>query len=232
MITFKQFLAEDTENLVDFLRKNCAEAVNDMFASDIYLWRGSEKTPDKKFQYDGEVIEGFFGQPRTDRAPRNTPRWAHDFFNEYFIDKFGEPLRSNSVFCYASRVSTQNYGREFALIPIGSYKIYWSPTINDLTVKAFPDVDDDSKPNLELLAGGRFYWRQQKIENVTRDMEKKYLQDVLQKADYRESKIYKNLNVYNELMVKCEKYLMLDITRRQLTELVAAAATQENVVKP
>jgi len=230
MITFKQFLYEEKHDLIKFLRDNCDEAIHDMFKADKYLWRGGSAKGIERFTYGKETFQGFFGFPREDRKPRNTPRWAHDYFNEYFKKEFGEPIRSTTVFAYGDRTMAGGYGSTYAMIPIGPYKIFWSPRIADLTSTVFPDLDED-EDNDKVMAGGGLHWIHQKIpfSDVTREMQEDYIKKFLDNSDYRESKIDSDLNTHSELMVKCKSYLMLSISQSELTEVIQEAAVDEKV---
>jgi len=230
MITFKQYLREEERDLVKFLRDNCDEAVHDMFKADHYLWRGANKRGRELFKYGDTEYEGYFGFPRDDRKPRNTPGWAHDAINDFFKKEFGEPLRSNSVFAASVRVTAGGYGSSFALIPIGPYKIYWAPKVEDLTTLIFPDLDEDEE-NEKVMAGGGLHWIHQKIpfSEVTREMQIDYINKLLFHADYREGPNVDALKSRSELMVRCKSYLALSISESDLTKVIQDAAVDEKV---
>lgn len=233
MITFKQFLyeAEHKQDLIKFLRDNCDQAVHDMFKANHYLWRGMKKKTDRTFSWVEDEFDGFYGFPRDDRAPRDTPLWGHNAINDFFKKEFGEPLRSSSVFCYSRRLNTGGYGSIFAIIPIGPYKIYWSPKVEDLTTTLFPDLDSD-EPDDDVVAGSVMYWiqvKKMKLADVTREMQLDYINKQLESSDYQEGPAVDALKHGGELMVKCKSYLALSISESELTLLIQDAAVDEKV---
>lgn len=230
MITFKQYLAEEKQDLVKFLRENCGQAVYDMFQAESYLWRGAKKKGTELFSFGEDTFEGYFGHPREDRVPRDTPRWAHDAINDYFKSEFNEPLRSNSLFCYSQRNKAGGYGSIYAIIPMGNYKIFWSPVIDDLTTTLFPDAAGDDFEH--AFVGGEVYWSVDKrmdLKDVTQEMQVRYIHSTLDNAGYKQGSAFDALKSGSELMVRCQSYLALSISESELTEVIQDAVTDEKV---
>lgn len=65
------------------------------------------------------------------RDPKDTPLFYHNLFNEKFMELFGSPLRSTTLF--ASTKPRHEYGPEtYVIIPMSPYKFYYSPRVYDL----------------------------------------------------------------------------------------------------
>lgn len=71
---------------------------------------------------------------RTDRYPKDTPQYTHDFIDSVFYNNFGFRARSNSIFCTGKRREASNYGSAvYGIFPAGNnYKFIWSSNITDL----------------------------------------------------------------------------------------------------
>jgi hypothetical protein len=210
MITFKQFLTEaETKDLVQYLRKNCLSAVRDIIKAKKFLWRGmNPKLGYEKFKAHDQEIEVAFGQPRDDRRPTDTPAWAHAIIDKYFEEKFSQALRSTSTFVFNNKAPAQTYGVPHIIIPIGKYSLYWSKSVGDLTTDLFPDFGDRKDTG---LAGGEHYWVETKnieLDKVTREMEKEYILDQLQKFHYQRGPNDEAIEAgHGELMLVCARYL-------------------------
>lgn len=207
MKTFKQFLSEaETKDLVEFLRANCRQVLRDFSQADRFLWRGIKK-PKKlqDFTFEEENFRGFIDAPRQDRRPLNTPEWAHQVFNEFFTEKFGEPLRSTTLFAVGTpRKAFGSSAYHFAILPMQDYEIYWSPKVEDLTTYAFPTDEE--------------------LEKSSSEERKADLLKLLKAADYQKGSISEALQSSSELMVKCKNYLALKITEIQLKKIIQVAS--------
>lgn len=73
-----------------------------------------------------------FVSPRADRTPVDTHRRWHQLLDQYLQAKFGVPFRSNSLFCTGDPAVAQFYGNRYIVIPMGTGKYVWSPSIDDL----------------------------------------------------------------------------------------------------
>ena len=73
-----------------------------------------------------------------DRTPKDTPEKVHNWINEYFIEKFGQPFR-NSMFATADYDQANEYatggmrtGATYVVFPTGDFQFIWSPRVGDL----------------------------------------------------------------------------------------------------
>jgi len=231
MITFKTFLTEETRDLIEYLRTYCQPAISDFLNAKNYLWRGmNPKGPRDKWEYDKAIIDGYFGQRRENRRPRDTPPWAHELIDEFFEVEFDMKLRSSTVFAFNNRSKAGGYGSTFAMIPVGKYTIYWSPKVEDLTSELFPDLESGVDDG---LAGGRAYWDEELGDahaRITRQQEIHFINEYLQQADYKRGPNVEALkHAPGELMVWCSHYLALQISESEMTEVLLEAATDEKV---
>ena len=78
--------------------------------------------------YRGMSESSSFGlkTPRLGRQPKDTPPLAHDALNKAFKDKFGNRLRSNSVFCTSNWDQASGYGNNMYIIVPKDAKLYAS----------------------------------------------------------------------------------------------------------
>lgn len=213
MISFKQFLVEsDQPDLIQFLRKNCDEAVHDMYVSGKAMWRGTKVEPRESFTWNGKVVKGQVIVPRTDRRPKDMPKWAHNLIDDFFYQEFGVTPRSSAVFASTSRANADEYagsGNPKVVIPIGRYSVIWSPVIQDLFTVLFPDIGYN--PN-----------------EVTREMQEQYVLDILKNSRYTETSL-KSVKGQSELMVMCQRYLLLDVNDADFYAIIEDAAGDERV---
>lgn len=222
--TFKQFLSEqDDQDLMKFLKENCAQACKDMFEADRYFWRGAEKESDQTFAVMNRVFPGIIVTPREDRTPRDSIRKIHDAANSWFKRKLGQPIRSNTVFTHPCRATAGRFGPAKAVIPFGKYQVYWSPRVSDFTNYVQPAAPDDG------VVGGnghKFYndysTQQRQDGEIGWIDQEELLEKFLEAADYQEGDVIKALKSKHEIMVRCSKYLLLDISKANLTKIIMA----------
>ena len=136
---------------------------------------------------------------RVNRKATNTPQWFSDVVDEYFVDKFGIPFRSNSVFCTTKAFIAMTYGPLYAIFPIGDFDYCYSPIIEDMY-------------DLSSLAKYGFV----KIDMRDRSFKSKEKEDIyplLDKLEYTNKNFMNWENIDNEIMISCEKYHTIKITR-------------------
>ena len=75
------------------------------------LWHGSHQITDRRFLYDFRLRTG----------PRDTPRHVFDAYNAWTKREYGiEPRKW--LFCYPSRSTPSEYGRAYAIFPVGEFE--------------------------------------------------------------------------------------------------------------
>lgn len=204
MITFKQFITEEEQiDLVAFLKKNCLPACQDIAAAGKFLYRGMSDNSAvyKNYAVDGRIINGQIKTPRNNRAPRDTPAWAHKEIDNFFDKKFGIKLRSNSIFAYNNGAQAGGYGDLHIIIPFGKYDIYWADGVSDLTARLFPEmVGSVSGPVV-----GKVDYDENPYDA------RNALGYMLHQVDYQKGPNKEALQSGKaELMVVCERYIALD----------------------
>lgn len=220
MITFRQFLLEDSPvDLIQFLKKNCLPACNDIAATGKFLGRGMTKAEGMTFVEGGTVFNGGVLVPKNNRKPKDTPEWAHNLFDKYFDSKFGVKLRSKAVFASKDSSHALDFGKLHIVIPMGKYDIYYSNHVRDLTTYIFPDFEAGEDPG---LVGGYDYWIDkvggfdkwvEKSTKLTQQDQEELLNQMLDKAWYKKGPNADALrtNYPCEYMVMCDRYLAISL---------------------
>jgi hypothetical protein len=125
-------LADDLSGAAKLIERDCQPFLKE--ARQIWFKRGTKKNIKsnlRKFK------------ARSDRQPKDTPRWLHNIFDEAFKKKFGWKARSEGVFASASTYQSEVYGKSYLIFPIGDFKFVYSHHVVDL----FDDL------TLSLLTG-------------------------------------------------------------------------------
>ena len=135
---------EDIERVISLLERDCPEFLNELKNKHITpLFRGTHKSI--------KDIE----EVKTDkfRIPKDLDMSISNTFNDCFRAIFGVPIRSQGVFATKSPYVTQTYGTTKMFFPIGNYRYFWNPDVDDLYTyvdeNLSDDIDDDdvkSKP--------------------------------------------------------------------------------------
>jgi hypothetical protein len=61
---------------------------------------------------------------RKDRIPKDTSQMKHIYYDLKFEEKFGIPLRSQTIFCTSNFITAKVYGNAYYIFPIDKYEIY------------------------------------------------------------------------------------------------------------
>ncbi len=139
MKTFKQFLRENDadyyDQIVNFIKRDCSEFLEENKNNP--LWRGVTPQSISRFDFpigdDGETFK-IRGSVRSDRTPRDSDQWLHEVFDDFFLKKFGIRFRSNALFCVKDEDDVDSeYGKPFAIFPIGKFDYAYSDYIDDPT---------------------------------------------------------------------------------------------------
>lgn len=124
----KVFEIDDTANdpmvhkFLDEVEQNCSQIINVLQETDMFLWRGVVNPP-KPF---------YKTQPRTNRAPLNTPQVIHQAVDSWMENHGFDARRSNSVFVSSSITVADNYGQSFFIFPANGFKYTWFEASHDL----------------------------------------------------------------------------------------------------
>jgi hypothetical protein len=188
MITFKQFLGEDKDDLKKILERDCGPFLDKSGLSGL-LVRGMRHTNRATIRHvehpldDHEVIEYYELTTRTDRKPSDTPPSASKIMDDWFNREFGVRARSAGMFCFGDNRhgmgAVGQYGEPYAVFPIGDFKFVWSKDVSDL----YSQTDTIIETNLEAF---------------------------LEEHEYQNNKLYKAIQTKAEIMVVCSKYYAFD----------------------
>lgn len=89
------------------------------------------------------MIEGFWINSSINRSgPLDTDYEISELFDEYFVEKFGIPLRKKGIFTTKNPIVASSYsyweinsnkqGKAYMFFPVGDYKYFWNKNIVDL----------------------------------------------------------------------------------------------------
>lgn len=185
------FLKED----IDAILKN-----NKLFQlyttnKNMLLYRGA-----KRDIYDYQI-----NKTRSNRKPKDMPLVIHNKFNNEFNKKFGWKARSEGVFATSDKNATDDFGSRYIFIPSEPYSFIYSTVIKDL----FTDITSYSsnfvKDNeVDIISS---YKKDQ--DNYS----EKDIDSILTKIvnTYKNDDIIKAIKSKNEIMFKCDKYILMEI---------------------
>lgn len=175
----------DIDRVISLLEENCSQFLDEL--KDKYIapiFRGAYKTVN-----DIEEV-------RTDkfRVPKDLDMSISNTFNDCFRAMFGVPIRSQGVFATKSPYVTQTYGTTKLFFPIGDYRYFWNPDVDDLyqfvdeNLYAF-DIYSEELDDDEL---------DERIYSFVDEIASNYLDDQLEKVDVQ------------EITFTCNKYYLVD----------------------
>jgi len=134
---------DDINKIMDILRKDCSEFLEEIKNSETLLFRGIKRNL-------GESISNgiWKKEVRKDRSPTDMSIYVSEKFDEHFVNQFGVPLRSEGVFATKNPgdaitygkidddVRTKTFGASskkiYLFFPIGDYELFWNPVVYDL----------------------------------------------------------------------------------------------------
>jgi hypothetical protein len=186
------------------------------------------------FLYSGRLDSGKpFNKEtmRTNRPSLDTNDMIHDDLNKAFQKKFGYPARASSMFVTGSMYMALEYGKIYAVFPIGNYKYLWSHEIDDL-YNYFNKIVNISK-RLKLLVNPMIAYYEAKLMMKYRmDRDTVTDSDIKHQAEaqydaYIEDTVgkYTNkglVNAYksgNEIMLHCNEYYLVAMGNGNPTHL-------------
>ena len=225
MITFKQFLTEDSAFDIETFAKDCAPFFRKAGAAITAGSAGETATSHKsfnlffhggKFAPDGVEIATF--SPRL--KPRDTPIDVHNVFNETFDQHFGVEARNwmfvtgDSRHAYAYAKSLSNL---FAIFPIGDFEWLCSTSSNksDLTEWHGHVIDAIERGDIFLTHDGQWggikddptYENRNLSQSDVRELAIEYVKDHLVEDDWNFNKNLQTcLSGGNEIMLHPNKF--------------------------
>ena len=181
---------EDIERVISLLERDCPEFLNELKNKYITpLFRGTHKSI--------KDIE----EVKTDkfRIPKDLDMSISNTFNDCFRAIFGVPIRSQGVFATKSPYVTQTYGTTKMFFPIGNYRYFWNPDVDDL----YTYVDEN------LFYANNIYSddieeyiysddNEEHIYSFVEEIASNYIDDQLEKSDNQ------------EITFSCDKYYLVD----------------------
>jgi hypothetical protein len=191
-----------------------------------YLNEGDDETPEEvvkilkrdcmQFLKEGQVLyrgyksgEDFFSKvPRKNRRPKDTPKKMHDALDNYFNKKFGWKARSEGLFVTPEYQQARDYGSAFLFFPVDGYKYIWSQGISDLFIDLKRDLYRYAEENIHGY--DHFDHFDKVFRSLTKDEFNKFMKEFEKGylVTYKDNKL--QMNRKNEVMVKCDKYYMLN----------------------
>jgi len=130
----------------------------------------------------------------SERRPADTPSRLHEYFNDYFEDRFGYRYR-NGIFASGSQEITEQYGNAYIIFPTGNFSIIWSSQVEDLYsvmeewgIDVEPDDDEDVDAYDES------------VEDFRRDV----------LTTYRPGRIHEALRSKHEIMIETDGYYAIN----------------------
>lgn len=208
MTTFKQFILEKREFDLEKFKSDCAYMLSLLknTRGGHMLYHGTRSYPD-----DFDI-----GQWRPRPGPKDSHKIAHEKFNEFFMDKFGEPVR-NWMFGTGLEEDARVYAGYnqpvTAIFPIGKFE--W--------IQGQSDDLRDMTGWLDRVAGEiREADKDNKIDYDTRY---RLAADVLVKKMRmirwrHNTDLIACLNYENEIMFKCDKFYQFNVTGTTFRDVV------------
>jgi len=193
---FKNFLNEKTytdDEIYDILHRDCSQFIK----KGKRLYRGHKSN------------QTFFEKTtRKNRKAVDTPQVLNDLIDLGFKKKFGWKPRSEGVYTTPYKDIASMYGIPYLFFPVDGYKYLWSPDVYDILIVIKKQFHEYILKNYDVVVRGSSII--DNIDNITKDQydefmkgfEKNYLNS------YMNNKI--QMNKKNEVMVKCDKYYMLN----------------------
>jgi hypothetical protein len=149
------------------------------------------------------------------RKPADTPLELHNFFNDYFYDKFRWKVR-NGVAAIGIPFKSGQYGGEPHLFfPIGNYKFVWSPKIGDLFTH-FDSMRMLDPPDEEDCCFDDSDWEEQ-LE-VMRDNYYDSRQHAMDDLKYTDKNLKRAIESHNEIYFNCKKYYVINMRYGNILE--------------
>jgi hypothetical protein len=115
-------------DVADYIQKHCSEFLYQRNSG--WLYRGLDNFPPDIYIDNSPV----------NREPRDTDATISRIIDQKFVEVGFKALRSNSIFCYATRIeaaaytTTNNVDDVHNIFPFNGFSFTWSSKIRDLTI--------------------------------------------------------------------------------------------------
>jgi len=119
-------LFESEEDIITLIKRDCQPFIQAHPSS--LMYRGMKNKSGAGYGED----EFFKQRVRQDRQPMSIRDRLHPLIDNWFEQEFGFKARSQTVFVSGDFMMAQNYGKVYAVFPIGDFKFVWSRDIHDL----------------------------------------------------------------------------------------------------
>lgn len=133
MKLYENFKGDEVDNLIQILKRDCGKFIEEL-KFPLFRGFGGDKSPntENSLIHSKNVM-------RTDRRPLDTNLDTHYLLNVKFEEIFNTPVRNGTFVTPIPSLALQ-YGsawnpsmdKVFMFFPIGDYKYYWSPIIEDM----------------------------------------------------------------------------------------------------
>ncbi len=178
---------------IEKIKKDCSYFLNLVANSkhtNTFLYRGFFDRNNERNVFSTKNV-------RMNRRASNTPQFFSDLVDEYFIDKFKIPFRSQSMFCTTKHDIAMTYGPLHAVFPIGAFDYCYSPIIDDMydlsSIAKYGFVDYDVTKN--------------SFKDLTKEERYKLLDDL----QYTNKDFLNWPNITHEIMIACNSYHSIKI---------------------
>ncbi len=140
----KELTDEEVYNVISKLERDCPKFLEELKSKKIKpIFRGTNQTISDILKVETNKF----------RIPKDLDMNISNIFDDVFRSNFGVPIRSQGVFTTKSPYVTQTYGTTKMFFPIGDYRYFWNPDIDDLYTyvdeniyanDTYDDIDDFS----------------------------------------------------------------------------------------
>lgn len=201
MMTFKQFISEDEDKIIDpsQIKNDCSFFFQESEGKGLLL-RGVGEPGNQigLIEIGSSVYPVYRKRVRRDRKPLSTHIDIHREIDNWFDDKFDIKARSSTLFCVGAKgwSSTSKYGERYIIIPIDEFRYVWSWDIEDL-------FDDVITPKLSAHEAGPF---KDKFNDAFGDFDRDKFTAEMNKLHYQTDGLEDAVRQGNEIMIACDEY--------------------------
>ena len=176
-------------SLRDFIQAECQPYLKHGLPRGVFMYRGMNASHYTQELEEGgshdwpAMLEWTIAQRRLDRKPKDTARWKHAAADDFFATEFGWKARSQAVFAIGFEPFARLYGQSHVIIPIGNFRVVWSPMVADFTV------------SIESIQS------HEDFEEWIKHFGRKYMETNLDAA----------IESGNEIMLDCDSYIAIQL---------------------
>lgn len=138
--------------------------------------------------------------PRTDRTPKLMGKIEKEFYDNFFLKRFGWKPRSEGVFTTGDSRMARSFGSAYYFVPQDDdYKFVWSPKIKDMNLSPH---GRKISTQLEIL-----YWK----KNTGIEMPEKLQKEIDNfLSSYQDTDLEGAIESKSEVIFKCKSYVLID----------------------